>query len=82
MRLTNYLKSLTTEQRADYAKRCETNTVYLSQLASGFRKPGWRLTQLLSKESGNVVLPHELRPDIFGKPSTPPTPSPAAAHCS
>jgi hypothetical protein len=78
MKLRDYIKKLTPEQRDDYAKRCGTTDAYLFQLAGDHRQPSGQLARRLAEESGFAVLPQELRPDIFGNL---PDSSPAANAC-
>jgi DNA-binding transcriptional regulator YdaS (Cro superfamily) len=42
-----------------------TNYAYLTQIASGFRKPSGRLTPLLEHHSNGKLTRHELRPDLY-----------------
>jgi DNA-binding transcriptional regulator YdaS (Cro superfamily) len=42
-----------------------TNYTYLTQIASGFRKPSGRLTLLLEHHSKGKLTRHELRPDLY-----------------
>ncbi|MCG7921475.1 MAG: helix-turn-helix domain-containing protein [Candidatus Thiodiazotropha lotti] len=49
------------------AAKCGTKYIYLTQIASGFRKPSGRLTLLLERHSGAILSRHELRPDLYPK---------------
>lgn len=55
MDLKAYLKSLTFEQRRDFAKRCGTSLDYLWQIANGVRTPKAALAVTISRESGGAV---------------------------
>jgi DNA-binding transcriptional regulator YdaS (Cro superfamily) len=79
MKLREYLKTLTPEQRMDYATRCGTTDAYLFQLAGEHRQPSAQLSRKLAEESGFSVLPQDLRPDIFGDL---PPPSRDASACT
>jgi DNA-binding transcriptional regulator YdaS (Cro superfamily) len=64
VKLADYLQSLSTEQRSDFAQRCLTSPDYLAQLAAGIRKPKVDLAIRISKESGGQVTCEELLPDV------------------
>lgn len=49
------------------AAKCGTKYIYLTQIASGFRKPSGRLTLLLERNSKGKLTRHELRPDLYPK---------------
>lgn len=55
MRLLDYYKTLTADEKADFARRVGTSTAYLSQLAHGHRSPGWVMALAIIKESGGKV---------------------------
>jgi transcriptional regulator with XRE-family HTH domain len=69
MNLRDYIKSLGPDGRKEYARRSGTTEAYLFQIAGGHSKPSGQLTRRLAQESGFLVSPQELRPDIFGNPS-------------
>lgn len=60
-----YFDSLTTAQRAEIAKRADTDPVYLYQIAVGLRRPSPGLAKRLHEASGFVVSLHALRPDVW-----------------
>lgn len=66
MNLREYFKQMDEAQRLDYATRCGTTPAYVSQVAYGHRKASGILARKLAEESGWIVSPQSLRPDIFG----------------
>lgn len=48
------------------AERAGTKFVYLTQIASGHRKPSHKLAKALVDASNDEMTLTELRPDIFG----------------
>lgn len=46
---------------------CSPETLYM--IASGHKTPGPKLAGRISDATGNAVLRHDLRPDIFGPPA-------------
>lgn len=77
MTIREYIKSLRPEQREDYAQRAGTTVAYLFQIAGKHSKASGQLARRLAQESGFLISPQELRPDIFGDP-TPATQAKAA----
>jgi DNA-binding transcriptional regulator YdaS (Cro superfamily) len=55
MRLTDYLKSLSAQERKDFADRCETSLDYLWQVANGVRTPKTKLAVAITRESAGRV---------------------------
>lgn len=59
----------------ELADRVRKNPVYLSQCASGFRNPSFKLAKEIDEASQADDWPygrlskHELRPDIFERPA-------------
>ncbi|MES9941357.1 MAG: hypothetical protein ABW104_19210 [Candidatus Thiodiazotropha sp. 6PLUC2] len=49
------------------AVKSGTKYIYLTQIASGFRKPSGRLTLLLERYSQGKLTRFELRPDLYPK---------------
>jgi DNA-binding transcriptional regulator YdaS (Cro superfamily) len=49
------------------AAKSGTKYIYLTQIASGFRKPSGRLTLLLERYSEGKLSRYELRPDLYPK---------------
>lgn len=64
MSLLEYLKPLTKEQRADFAKRCDTSVEYLYQIAYGNRTPKVELAIDIERESARKVTCETLLPDV------------------
>jgi len=64
MVLTEYLKSLTPEDRDAFAARCGTTIGQLRQVAGGHRRAGESLAINIERESGRQVTCEELRPDV------------------
>ena len=64
MKLHDYLKSLNPEQRAQFARRCETSVEYLFQLGRGVRSTKIGLAVAIERESGRKVTCEELLPDV------------------
>lgn len=68
MTLTEYLKTLDADGKEVYARACGTSLGYLYLIAGGHRKasPGVNGNALkIAEQSGWLVTPHELRPDIY-----------------
>lgn len=63
MRLLDYLKSLDRDQRAGFAKRCDSSVEYLFQIAYGNRTPKAQLAIAIERESAGKVTCEELLPD-------------------
>jgi hypothetical protein len=64
--LRAYLKQLSPEEQADYAKRCGTSIAYLRKAISLKQSFDGALARRLDVESGGAVSRAELRADIFG----------------
>ena len=67
MDMKTYIKKEGRDAAARLAKKAGTKYVYLTQIASGFRKPSGRLTLLLEHHSGGMLSRQELRPDLYPK---------------
>jgi len=65
MDMHTYWRGLPTAQRAALAESCDTQVVYLSQIAHGHRKASGRLTLRLEQATSGVVTRHDLRPDLY-----------------
>lgn len=65
MTIAEYLKTLTPEQKRQYAKACGTTREYLAQLSGNFSQPSPQLARKLAEESGGQVTLTDLRPDIW-----------------
>ncbi|MES9920137.1 MAG: hypothetical protein ACH255_07945 [Candidatus Thiodiazotropha sp.] len=63
------MKTYIAKEGRDAARRLAflsgTSYIYLTQIASGFRKPSGRLTLLLEHHSKGKLTRHELRPDLY-----------------
>ncbi|MDH5525889.1 MAG: helix-turn-helix domain-containing protein [Nitrospirota bacterium] len=64
MKLSDYLKRLSTAERKRFAEALGTSPVYLSQLAHHHRKAGPDLALRIERATARVVCRHELRPDL------------------
>ena len=65
--MKTFIKMEGREAAARLAIKAGTKYVYLTQIASGFRKPSGRLTLLLERLSQGKLTRHELRPDLYPK---------------
>lgn len=63
MKLSQYLKSLSPDQRAEFAARCGTSLEYLRQVAYGNRTCRESLAINIERESNAAVTCEESRPD-------------------
>lgn len=63
-KLVEYLKTLTPEQRSEFAVRCETTAGHLRNVADGWRPCGEKLAIAIDRESGGAVLAEDCRPDV------------------
>ncbi|MCU7936321.1 MAG: helix-turn-helix domain-containing protein [Candidatus Thiodiazotropha sp. (ex Dulcina madagascariensis)] len=71
MDMKRYIETEGREAAIRLAKKAGTKYVYLSQIASGFRKPSGRLTLALERLSGGKLTRHELRPDLYPEEKQP-----------
>lgn len=62
-KLISYLNSLTTEEQADFARRCGTTVGYLRKAASAKQQLGESLCINIDRESGRAVTLDYLRGD-------------------
>lgn len=69
MTLRDFMKTLTTEEKEDYARRCGTTVAYLFQIAGAHSQASGPLARKLADESRGALQPGDLRPDIFGAPA-------------
>ncbi|MEJ2612718.1 MAG: transcriptional regulator [Candidatus Thiodiazotropha sp.] len=67
MDMKKYLKEEGRKSAIRLANKAGTKYVYLTQIASGYRKPSGRLTLLLERHSNEKLTRHELRPDLYPK---------------
>lgn len=63
-KLIAYLNSLNKAQQEDFANRCKTTVGYLRKAVSIGQKLGDGICLRISAESGGVVAPEDLRPDV------------------
>lgn len=66
MNLEQYLKDA---DPVALAKAAKTKQVYLTHVARGYSKASYKLAIRIETATGGKVSRHDLRPDIFGKPS-------------
>ena len=64
MMLKPYLLTLSVEQREDLAKRCDTSSAHLRNVAYGSKTCGEDLAMKLDRETQGAVTCEELRPDL------------------
>jgi hypothetical protein len=62
--LRTYINSLSPDEREDLARRCNTTVRYLRKLCSTNVPMGEGLCLRLSIESGFVLKPEHMRPDV------------------
>lgn len=60
-----YYDSLSVAQRAEIAKRADTQPIYLYQIAAGLRRPSPDMAKRLHQATGFAVSLHALRPDVW-----------------
>ncbi|MBT3046417.1 MAG: hypothetical protein AB2728_15305 [Candidatus Thiodiazotropha sp.] len=65
MDMKTYIETEGRDEARRLAFRAGTSYVYLTQIASGFRKPSGRLALLLEHHSNGKLTRHELRPDLY-----------------
>jgi DNA-binding transcriptional regulator YdaS (Cro superfamily) len=65
MDMKTFIEKEGLEAATRLAKKAGTKYVYLTQIASGFRKPSGRLVLLLERYSEGMLTRHELRPDLY-----------------
>lgn len=69
MELSEYLKSMNQEERANFAKRIGTTLGYLNLIRGGHRRLGPSLAKKFVSAAGGKVSLAEIRPDIWGENS-------------
>lgn len=67
MKLKDYLRPMTEQQRLNFAMACETSLQYLKFVAYGAKKASPVLAMSIEKESGGAVRAEEIRPDLAEK---------------
>lgn len=65
MRFYNFYRSLSKDGKVDFADRVGTSYAYLSQLATGHRRPGWEMARAIIAASEGLV---DDDPKSFGPP--------------
>lgn len=65
MDMKSFLQMEGREAATNLAEKAGTNYIYLTQIASGYRKPSGRLTLLLEQHSKGKLSRHDLRPDLY-----------------
>jgi DNA-binding transcriptional regulator YdaS (Cro superfamily) len=65
MDMKSFLQMEGRETATNLAEKAGTKYIYLTQIASGFRKPSGRLTLLLEHYSNGKLSRHDLRPDLY-----------------
>ena len=70
--LRAYLATLSTDDQAAYAKRCGTTIGYLRKALSTKPRLDGALVRKLDEQSAGQVSRYDLRPDVFGSPTTSP----------
>lgn len=63
-KLLNYINSLPIAEREPFAARCGTTVGYLRNACSLKKKMSEGLCLRIATESGNVISPDDLRPDV------------------
>lgn len=63
-KLRSYINSLSVDEREDFARRCNTTIGYLRKVCSTKVPIGEGLCLRLSIESGFVLLPEHMLPDV------------------
>jgi len=68
--MLTFWKQLRTAERAQLAQQCETQVVYLSQIAYGHRRASGPLAMRIERQSSGAVTRHDLRPDLYPEAAT------------
>lgn len=87
MKLSEYLKPLPMDARADFAERCGTSFLHLRNIAFSGKSCGYALAVAIEKESSGAVRRWDLRPqdwpvvwpELVGAEGAP-APTPEATH--
>ena len=56
--------------QAEFALACGVSQSLISQFLSGTKRPGWRTCRNIEDLTQGQVSRYQLRPDIFGEPSS------------
>lgn len=86
MELKNYLSSMSTDVRDEFAKRCGTTRGHLQNVSYGYRACATDLAVLIERESALAVRRWDLRPEdwyrhwpeLIGVDGAPAVPEPEA----
>lgn len=66
MKLSDYLQTLSDEEKNAFAKLAGINRQYLWAISRGWRAAGGRAMVAIERASDGAVTAEELRPDLFG----------------
>ncbi|HHQ2586107.1 TPA: transcriptional regulator [Providencia rettgeri] len=61
----DFWKKLSNEEKTKFASMCESSVGYLRLIFSGHKKAGYKMCNLIEKNSNGQVRKSELRPDIY-----------------
>jgi len=64
MKLQAYLETLGPTERERFARRLDTSWAYVTQLASGFRRPGAKVAVAIEKHTCGAVRVESLLPEV------------------
>lgn len=64
MKLIEYLRTLSVDERAAFARRCKTTPNHLRNVSYDQKTCGEDLAMAIERESGGQVTVEEMRPDL------------------
>lgn len=64
MELKTFIKSMSKEDREDFAIRCGTTAAQMQNIYLGHRRAGENLAINIERESKQAILCEQLRPDV------------------
>jgi DNA-binding transcriptional regulator YdaS (Cro superfamily) len=64
MKLLDFLRTKTLEERTEFAQKCGTTAAYLDQVARGYRRAGESICINIDKETDGAVRCEDVRPDV------------------
>jgi DNA-binding transcriptional regulator YdaS (Cro superfamily) len=64
MKLLDFLRTKTLEERVEFARKCGTTAAYLDQVARGYRRAGESICINIDKETDGAVRCEDVRPDV------------------
>lgn len=67
MNLLEFLKTIPTDQRGEFASRCGTTPGHLNNVAYRYKPCGPELAVNIERESGRLVTRPDLRPDDWDR---------------